>query len=1287
MPPIPIVVQSTTYKVHFPFAPYPCQMVMMEKILFALHNGQNALLESPTGTGKTLCLLCASLAFAEERRKRKRGVTGGSKTTTTTTTTKKRDVLEEHQRPTEEENGGDFERERDDDDGNIIIPLQKRHPEAKTLGLQKWTSFPPSQSSDAAQPHPPPNDSNSSRVTIVYVSRTHSQLQQVISELKATEYTPRASIVGSRKQLCVNEWVAEAAKKMGDGNKRGAEKLCKLACESEKCDKKRNVGIYMKETFGIDIKENTMWGKNGFAKGVGGFGDTEFRTERYGKGHGRTKKNKKDATSLRQVPKDNKKDNEMEEKCIMDVEDLLKEGKKKGGPCPYFLAREMTRGAEVIFAPYSYILDAGVRRRALDETVINWQKSIVIFDEAHNAESACEEAASRDLTAVHIANAIKDADEAFQFWSLHEEGMAGMSEGEKNDEMKKSTYPTRSASDYLTLRGIFAALEREIAIVCAQDQESVRKGETLPSSRDGWFIFDLLGKVNINMDTYSQITQVCEDASTLLSFRAAEIGKGLGTGLERVKEFLECAFEAKYKGLIECYRSRVGPPEEDFSSTWNKKKDEKEKGPTVSFWCMVPGVIVNELCELGVKSLLLASGTLSPMDSFASELRAPFPVRLENPHVIPQENVWAGTFLKGPSNSVSLNSSYRFRDTEQYKNELGLLILRVARVTPDGVLVFFPSYGVMAKCVEFWKTRTSIWSDIMRTTKKTLIVEPKESEAFLEAYESFNKALDRSKSSSWSKVGLTNNNDTAKDETAVTLAAKGGAIFFAVCRGKVSEGIDFADKAGRALILTGIPYAPKASARVRYKREFLDTAIMLQKRNNPHLNCNITSGEQWYSQTAMRATNQALGRVIRHKDDFGAVIFADERFAYRNHQNQLSLWIRPAIQTFDTFERGIESLSAFFERCGHANSALMLAAAEKSAKKKKRKGPPLRLQHENEKAEEQQQQQQKLQLQKKSNNNNCEQLKDNFVKKSRVLDTSLPSALMNALNNDENEVDNNDRRNLFSGGGGGGGGGGGESLAFRLLKAGGNRDNTIKSSVVGGSKANGTGNANDATHTNVDKAMLAKQKLIKRARAELPPEDFPKFVEAMKNTVSVESSDTVVHESMKTLAKLCKIEKRGIGPSTLWAAIGIGLTLKDAAKKAYDAFEEKAKRRMEEKTTAIPLVQSSQPPLPSPPKKSIDTGIFGRMARTSKPRDGSELKSNAKTSTASSKPKKKTSCDHCKASMCDRPFQSSICGHFACYKCFNAIFASESTKAVPNSGPCPTCSKRITKKSLKKMCF
>ena len=81
MPPsIPIVVHGTTYKVHFPFAPYPCQMVMMEKILFALHNGQNAHWRSPTGTGKTRVFTLREFSVRggergrerEERRKRKR---------------------------------------------------------------------------------------------------------------------------------------------------------------------------------------------------------------------------------------------------------------------------------------------------------------------------------------------------------------------------------------------------------------------------------------------------------------------------------------------------------------------------------------------------------------------------------------------------------------------------------------------------------------------------------------------------------------------------------------------------------------------------------------------------------------------------------------------------------------------------------------------------------------------------------------------------------------------------------------------------------------------------------------------------------------------------------------------------------------------------------------------------------------------------------------------------------------------------------------------------------------
>lgn len=49
--------------VHFPFEPYELQKVYMEKVIECLQNGSNGVLESPTGTGKTLSLLCSTLGW------------------------------------------------------------------------------------------------------------------------------------------------------------------------------------------------------------------------------------------------------------------------------------------------------------------------------------------------------------------------------------------------------------------------------------------------------------------------------------------------------------------------------------------------------------------------------------------------------------------------------------------------------------------------------------------------------------------------------------------------------------------------------------------------------------------------------------------------------------------------------------------------------------------------------------------------------------------------------------------------------------------------------------------------------------------------------------------------------------------------------------------------------------------------------------------------------------------------------------------------------------------------
>jgi hypothetical protein len=130
---------------------------------------------------------------------------------------------------------------------------------------------------------------------------------------------------------------------------------------------------------------------------------------------------------------------------------------------------------------------------------------------------------------------------------------------------------------------------------------------------------------------------------------------------------------------------------------------------------------------------------------------------------------------------------------------------------------------------------------------------------------------------------------------------RNGSILFAVCRGKMSEGIDFSNDNGRAVILTGLPYPPFKDPRVVLKRQYLDEIKM-----------NMLSGSEWYSQQAFRAVNQAVGRVIRHKDDYGSIILCDERFSYETSIKQMPAWIKPHLIKVNDCQMAIDQLKSFF---------------------------------------------------------------------------------------------------------------------------------------------------------------------------------------------------------------------------------------------------------------------------------------------------------------------------------------------------------------------------------------
>jgi Fanconi anemia group J protein len=87
-------------------------------------------------------------------------------------------------------------------------------------------------------------------------------------------------------------------------------------------------------------------------------------------------------------------------------------------------------------------------------------------------------------------------------------------------------------------------------------------------------------------------------------------------------------------------------------------------------------------------------------------------------------------------------------------------------------------------------------------------------------------------------------------------------------------------------------YIHRVEPQVKYKREYNDK--MKTKKS-------LMSGSGWYEIQAFRALNQALGRCIRHKNDWGAVILLDSRLAEGSRFQKLSKWIQVFLRQYRGF--------------------------------------------------------------------------------------------------------------------------------------------------------------------------------------------------------------------------------------------------------------------------------------------------------------------------------------------------------------------------------------------------
>ena len=84
--------------------------------------------------------------------------------------------------------------------------------------------------------------------------------------------------------------------------------------------------------------------------------------------------------------------------------------------------------------------------------------------------------------------------------------------------------------------------------------------------------------------------------------------------------------------------------------------NEARRLRTIRFLCMNPAVTFKPL-EKAARSIILTSGTLSPLLTFESELDTKFGNKLQANHVINDSQVYVRSIAKGPS-GVQLKAVY-----------------------------------------------------------------------------------------------------------------------------------------------------------------------------------------------------------------------------------------------------------------------------------------------------------------------------------------------------------------------------------------------------------------------------------------------------------------------------------------------------------------------------------------------------------------------------------------------------------------------------------------------------
>lgn len=515
--------------------------------------------------------------------------------------------------------------------------------------------------------------------------------------------------------------------------------------------------------------------------------------------------------------------------------------------CPYFTVRRMISFCNIIIYSYHYLLDPKISERVSREVSKN---AIVIFDEAHNIDNVCIESLSLDLTNDVLKRATKGANAL----TRKIEEVRKVDSQRLQDEYEKLVQGLR-ASDML-------AIEEEPVVenpVLPQDllteavPGNIRRAEHFVSFLKRFIeylktrmkVLHVISETpNSFLQHLKQLTFIDKKPLRFCSERLSLLVRTLE--VTEIEDFTALKDIATFATLISTYEEGflliIEPYEIENAAVPN---------PIMRFTCLDASIAIKPVFER-FSSVIITSGTISPLDMYPRMLNFETVLQESYSMTLAKKSFLPMIVTKG-SDQVAISSRFEIRNDPSIVRNYGSMLVEFAKITPDGMVVFFPSYLYMESIISMWQTM-GILDEVWKY--KLILVETPDAQETSLALETYRKACSNGR----------------------------GAILLSVARGKVSEGIDFDHHYGRTVLMIGIPFQYTESRILKARLEFLRENYQIREND-------------FLSFDAMRHAAQCLGRVLRGKDDYGVMVLADRRFSRK--KGQLPKWIAQGLSDAD----------------------------------------------------------------------------------------------------------------------------------------------------------------------------------------------------------------------------------------------------------------------------------------------------------------------------------------------------------------------------------------------------